>query len=131
MNVDEDGGFLNFKLEITFFPPAKIKMRNQLNLVLTRAGARGNLSARFCVEQTGSLGHPWRAALGSCLALIVDTYHPQSWWHKAGAWSPMLCTRSRLQLEAHDSSLCKEAGSFLLHGCEDAGKHAGHTRLLR
>lgn len=27
-------------------------MRNQMNLVLKRAGARENLSARFCVEQT-------------------------------------------------------------------------------
>lgn len=52
MNVDEDGGFLNFKLEITIFPPAKIKMRNQLNLVLKGARARENMFARFCVEQT-------------------------------------------------------------------------------
>lgn len=65
MNVDEDGGFLNFKLEMTIFPPAKIKMRNQLNLVLEGAGAGENMFARFCVEQTDrEPGAPMEGSLG-------------------------------------------------------------------
>lgn len=57
--------FLNFKLEITFFSPAKIKMRNQLSLASTVAGARENTSARFCVEQTGGEpGAPVEVSLG-------------------------------------------------------------------
>lgn len=57
--------FLNFKLEITFFSPAKIKMRNQLSLAPKVAGARENTSARFYVEQTGGEpGAPVEVSLG-------------------------------------------------------------------
>lgn len=49
MHVDEDDGFSNFKLEITF-SLAKIKMRNPMNLVWKRAETREKVSARISVE---------------------------------------------------------------------------------